>query len=269
MENNIKELELLYNKPMAFSAIARIDKYKGIKLEEFKKLFKVHNIPWRGCRTYTHQYDYFENINHYKKAYWLGFLFADGGISNNSRQRIFIEIHPQDIAILENFKKDIKATNKIITYHKNSTFGEQDLATFRLTSKKTRNDLVNLGFTANKTYDGCLPELKDENMYRYMLLGYLDGDGNINKRTGYISFTGTKENLAFVIQLINQITGINITWRWDRRYPDRDNNNYSISVRYKDESAIALRSLYSDLPNDLFRLKRKEIIASKFIQSMR
>ena len=60
---------------------------------------------------------FFENIDTEEKAYWLGFMYADGYIiSNNGRygqEQIGITLSTKDLGHLEKFKQSIEATNPI------------------------------------------------------------------------------------------------------------------------------------------------------------
>ena len=52
--------------------------------------------------------NYFDNINSFKKAYWLGFLSADGSLKNNK-----VQICLSDKDHIEKFKEDLKSEHKI------------------------------------------------------------------------------------------------------------------------------------------------------------
>ena len=52
--------------------------------------------------------NYFDNINSFKKAYWLGFLSADGSLKNNK-----VQICLSDRDHIEKFKEDLKSEHKI------------------------------------------------------------------------------------------------------------------------------------------------------------
>jgi hypothetical protein len=49
--------------------------------------------------------DYFRNIDSNEKAYWLGFLAADGAVFQNSRQySVTLDLQPRDLHWLERFR---------------------------------------------------------------------------------------------------------------------------------------------------------------------
>jgi hypothetical protein len=49
-------------------------------------------------KEYNHSY--FENIDSEDKAYFLGFIYADGSIVTNGRNTLYIVIHTKDQHIL-------------------------------------------------------------------------------------------------------------------------------------------------------------------------
>lgn len=106
-------------------------------------------------RIYYHNFDFFETIDNQKKAYWLGFMFADGFITSKVKhgtQKLGITIAERDRELLEKFKKDIEATNKIHTYPRKDTYpGSQPTVRIILTSQKTVDDLKKYGCVENKS----------------------------------------------------------------------------------------------------------------------
>ena len=59
-------------------------------------------------KEYNHSY--FEKIDTEDKAYFLGFIYADGSIVTNKRNSLYIKIHSKDQHILEDL---IKCNQKI------------------------------------------------------------------------------------------------------------------------------------------------------------
>ena len=107
------------------------------------KLLKENNINIRdnsiSLRKYYHDEDYFETIDSEEKAYWLGFIYADGFVESkriNSNQKFGITLNNIDYDHLLKFKKSINATNPIKEY-KGSGYNKDGIfVKILLTSKK-------------------------------------------------------------------------------------------------------------------------------------
>src|SRR5688500_3425764 len=86
----------------------------GVILRRLKKL----GIPIRqGTRKYTINHDFIKTIDTEEKAYFLGFIFADGHNDLN-RSRISINLQYNDEDILIKFKKCINSNVPISYNHK-------------------------------------------------------------------------------------------------------------------------------------------------------
>ena len=83
-----------------------------------KRILEENEVFLReSTNKYYANYDIFENIDSAEKAYWLGFLAADG--CNYQREKnasIIINIHQKDIEQLEKFKKFCNTNANIVTY---------------------------------------------------------------------------------------------------------------------------------------------------------
>jgi len=162
--------------------------------------------------------DYFNIIDSDKQAYVLGFLYADGSISNNG---FSIIIHKRDIQILEFIKDELK-TDYLIKPHTN------DYIRFQIVSRKIRKKLIDVGIVPNKTYESKnLPLLSNQRLYNSMLCGFFDGDGSIssskykNRSEEYTaSFTGNIWVLTEIKEylLYNNISSSKIRYRTPSNY---------------------------------------------------
>lgn len=132
-------------------------------------------------------HDYFENIDTERKAYFLGFMIADGNvmIRDNSAPAIRLSINSRDKYILDVFKREVLSENKI------SYSQKKDMSTFSIHSQKMFDDISKFGVVPNKTFKTYLPFISAEFM-PHLIRGVFDGDGWITTRktkTGSISST--------------------------------------------------------------------------------
>lgn len=119
-------------------------------------------------RKFSYNDSFFENIDTEEKAYWLGFISADGNIRKDfHRLRIVLKI--TDVEHLEKFKKDIQADNPVILI--------KNAAEIRIDSQRICKDLFKLGVVPNKSL--ILEPIKCllDNLYRHYWRGLIDGDG--------------------------------------------------------------------------------------------
>ena len=172
--------------------------------------FNKYNLPVRSNKTNSRKYNlnqnYFENIDSHEKAYWLGFIYADGYIRKNENSKKFgIALSIKDKPHLEKLNKCLMSNYPIHTYIKKpDDFCKSYVEYCRLliTSDKIYDDLIKNGVYERKTNILTKPNIKEE-FYPSFILGYFDGDGSIFlNKTKYpfysISFVGTDDILNFI-----------------------------------------------------------------------
>ena len=152
--------------------------------------------------------DYFSVIDNEWKAYWLGFLYADGSVRKVKKHKakeenvLGVSLSAVDEDHLLKFKESIQSTSPIKL--KKTNYKDYMCVKFTVCNKKIIDDLIDKGCYPRKTF--LLKPPGEEKVPRYLLRhfirGFFDGDGcihvNIEKRQSCISFTGTKEMLEFV-----------------------------------------------------------------------
>ena len=185
-QNNIslRNLEKKYN--VSRSTISLYLERKGIK-----------KIKGNHYRKYFHDEDFFEKIDSEEKAYWLGFMFADGYIVDNEKrygQDAFgLALAKDSIDSLEKFKKSIKATNPI-TWD-TSKKGSQPQGRLLMRSQKTVNDLIDKGCVKQKSLILRPPKNIPDDLIRHFIRGFFDGDGSL------IKYERTKNSIAYSINI--------------------------------------------------------------------
>lgn len=168
--------EELYKQGLSINQIYEIT---GVNKKNFSLYLKSQSIDIRnGFKKvdYIVNDNYFESIDSEDKAYWLGFIYADGCVvSKNRTYRLTIELNNIDRLHLEKFKQSI-ASDVEIKNRKN-----RPTSSVTINRKKITEDLNQYGCVPNKTENGTI-NLEMINGYeRDFLRGYLDGDGFIEK----------------------------------------------------------------------------------------
>lgn len=146
----------------------------------------------------------FEVIDTEEKAYWLGFMFADGCV-NRTSDRIELSLKEEDYEHIKHFKSFLESEHTI--GKKVKTINDKSYVSYRLgiTNKKLKQDLINHGCVPNKTKVLQFPSL-DKELIRHFIRGYVDGDGCITSHcTSKISLEilGTKEFLIEILKFYN------------------------------------------------------------------
>lgn len=186
--------------------------------EEISQTYSISKVSiWRICKengingtNYRNlvDEDFFEIIDSNAKAYWLGFIAADGYISSDIKNpRLVLTLALKDISHLEKFKKELSFSGKISTinqFHK-ATNKYNQICSIEIRRTKFYNDLINLGVTSKKSLSLKLPSLSD-NLMKHFLRGFVDGDGcwTIDKQNR-MSFGLVSPIESFILELRNFI----------------------------------------------------------------
>lgn len=170
---------------------------------------KLNNMGFKKLRSFNKRY--FKTVDSPSKAYWLGFLYADGYIVDNSKTRNYelgIELDYKDRYILEALSNELGNVHKIINRSRTKEYNGYVFTTntsvIRIYSKEIVKDLERLGVVQNKTNSVIYPNYNEKYFFDF-LRGYLDGDGciSINKRGNLlVSFTCSNREFLKTIQNI-------------------------------------------------------------------
>lgn len=142
------------------------------------------DIKSRGSyKKYSFNENFFETIDNEYKAYWLGFIAADGSV-DEKRNSLQIGLAEKDKNHLEKFKKDLNSTHPIFTRHVDykqhkfsyTPISGSNYSHITLISPKMTRDLVRLGMCSRKTFTMKTPQI-DINMMIHYWRGLFDGDG--------------------------------------------------------------------------------------------
>lgn len=140
---------------------------------------KMHYLGLKKS-IYHCNYDYFEIIDTEDKAYWLGFIYADGNI-NKAERTLTINLQGKDNSHLAKLNKCINGNFPVKVFEQKHGDKSYLMCQILVYSTKMAKDLINNGVFPNKTDKIQFPVLRDD-LVRHFIRGYFDGDGSVCER---------------------------------------------------------------------------------------
>lgn len=159
---------------------------------------------------YTYNRIFFQKIDTEEKAYWLGFIAADGSIKRETYE-IYLEIKNSDKRHLQKFLNSLESNGKV----KDTKQGKAARVT--VCCKHMGLQLNYLGLTPDKTKKfnfkwECIPD----NLMRHFIRGYFDGDGGIgktNRSSGYNNWWASISGENTFLNELKEKTGFKMSIR--------------------------------------------------------
>lgn len=190
---------------------------------------------------------YFDIIDSPDKAYWIGFLLADGGVYKG---QLWINLSKKDEVHLEAFRKSLNSTHPIKEKHR--------CVSYYIRSKRLVYALQKYGIIERKTFNTKFPNHIPKKYVRDFIRGYFDGDGSIkfNKKrnTKVFKLTGTLVLLSSIQDILISKLGL------PKNKILRSGNSYVLNYGGNNQVTTIYHYLYDD--SNLY-LERKH---SKFIE---
>lgn len=248
-----------------------IAKKCGVSGDTIAYWAKKYNLELNPKRFHYRKNDFntriFKEIDSEEKAYWLGFLMADGCINSKTScgrySKVTILLKSSDIGHLEKFKDFVGCKNKICTkVVSNHKLGiESEISSISVSSVEMVDDLISHKVTPNKTGFEVIPNTVPFELIRHFLRGYFDGDGSFTQ--GHRISIGSS-SLAILKQICDytlNVIGENFTiyeenyykvpfWKIDSNHCGRNKN--FLTHLYKDSNIY---------------LERKYVKINKFISA--
>ena len=207
-------------------SMCKLSKIFGYSQSTIKKCLKNNGVHIRDLRE-SHElfYDkeYFKTIDTPEKAYWLGFIYADGSVSK--RNVFSIKLSIKDINHLYKLKSDLKSQHIVGEYEMESEYGHVKYCMFSINSNEICEQLKNLGVKCNKTKICNFPDeniLPREYVWDF-IRGFFDGDGSVYISTYKwengiykcpgVSFVGTEDMLQSILEEVKKHYKTNTTVR--------------------------------------------------------
>lgn len=157
-----------------------------------------------NTRFYDFKKDYFSIIDAPVKAYIVGFLAADGGVDRRLTH-LSVKVSKRDESVLQLILDELD--HKTPIRHRigkvigDTKYVQSDYCFIKICGGRVVSDLVALGVTPQKSLTLLPPKNIPENLLKYWILGYFDGDGTVHhlhKQSPRFSFLGTPDVLRFI-----------------------------------------------------------------------
>lgn len=252
-KENLKYMQKMYEEGLSIKKISEII---GIGYGTANNWLKEMNVQIRhkGPKSLIENESYFETIDTKNKAYWLGFIMADGCISTYANQySLKIHISIKDKILIDKFLKDIESSNKTL-YKPSNGNGSYYVS---LTSKKMVTDLMKYGIKEAKSGNEVFPTNIPKEYEFDFIRGYFDGDGLAGDNR--IGFIGSKLLLENIINKLNIKTNI-------YKCTNTDIELFYFQTASKKNIYTFFNKIYSD---NVFCSKRKKDKVSNILREYR
>lgn len=234
-EKTENEIIKLFKEGVSFTQIQEKTGINRKKISNFlvqkglyiKKKANITNVKYKKDESI------FEQINTEEKAYWLGFLYADGYV-DTTYGKVRIALKESDVNHLKKFKKFLKSDAPIKQKIDNWAYQ------FEVSSMKIAQDLEKLGCFQCKSLSLKFPSKKQvpEHLIHHFIRGYFDGDGsitvvlpNIEQRNYYLQPS---------IHIVGTSDVLNHIEKYFLKALDRDKPNKRIHSKQWNENTQAM-----------------------------
>jgi len=207
---------------------------------------------------------YFSIIDTEEKAYFLGFLFADGC---NTGKGLSIQLQHGDVSILHALKGALRSKHAITEIKRGD--GRHHVS-YGFTSVELSNCLTEWGCVPRKSFVLQFPKALPLDLHRHFIRGFFDGNGYIadvskSKRkypNSKISFASTKLFCSCAASIIEKECGVNCKL-------ESTHNEYiwQVIVSGRRQVVKVLKYLYGEakIALDRKRLIANSILTEKFV----
>ena len=167
-----------YNK---LKNICKVAEYFNVSISPIKRILKSNGFELTN-RRYEVNHHYFDVIDTEEKAYWLGFLYADGYIrERKSGNSLEMKLSIKDRNHLELFRQHLESNHLIsdslskVKYKGGVSVSQ--MVHLAIYSSRLVESVKTKGIHSRKTYTIDNPNI-DEGLRHHFIRGYFDGDGS-------------------------------------------------------------------------------------------
>ena len=228
---------------------------------------KKHGCHCSWKNTVNEQY--FETIDTKEKAYFLGFLWADG-YNSVDHMVCKIDLQARDRDFLVKLKDSIRFSGNICSYvaKKGKSYRPEEAIVYRIAIKNERfiRSLDQKGVKPHREELGFPFEYVSDKFFMDFIRGYFDGNGCCSigsKQQIMISICGGAKITHDIGNILAEKLHVCISY--NRRHPDNI-SNLTLRVNKKLDKQTFLNALYQDAPVYLDRKYDKYLMAIELLK---
>ncbi len=265
---SFKNKEWLEEQFRLYGSLTNVARCTGLPrtcISRYAEKFGIRTPGFKRNKANYVDEDYFKVIDTEDKAYFLGFIMADGSMYKkpNGDYQFSFKIKSTDADIVYKFADSIQFDKDKIKIR--SRYRKDTLTTgieIRIFNQVFCNHLLNLGIVPRKSGKETFPKLHEE-LKRHFIRGFLDGDGSIlyyehinSKAVQFCSLS-----LSILSDIIDYFKSFEIEFKL---YSQKTKNYmlYNIKLTKLNEIKKVIHILYDD---SSMYLKRKYDVAMKIL----
>lgn len=202
--------KIIFSKKQVSEIIDRYKKGEGctsictdynVSQQTINRLLKKHDIITDNHKKHYYNEDIFSVIDSSEKAYWLGFIVADGYV-NEARAFMRIKLQECDKNHLDKFVDFINGDKDMIKYEFHNLTGNKQFYV-EVNGRKFVDNLVKLDIRQGKSSgkEKVTPGIPEKYIRDY-IRGLWDGDGHIEYKQ--LDLISSIEVLSFVQKYFNE-----------------------------------------------------------------
>jgi len=269
---NKSTIDLIKNEYLQGKSILEIEKLtnvSGVGIREILKRLNIYKSKQnKDIIKYGNNLNFFNKIDTEEKAYWLGFIYADGYVveqKNKYAYRFGIELsikdlnHLQKLANIFNRKLSIKIRSSQICQSKE--IKNFEMVNLTINNKTVWTDLQQNGISIRKTLNPDLTIFTkfEKKLLPHFIRGVFDGDGSIVKNSEMFILNGNKDFLIEVQKIL--VSELKLKLKFTKIFLDQG-NGYKLYYGGR----LQIKKIYNWLYNNsLVFLERKKYIFEEII----
>ena len=220
-------------------SLSSIAKKYGTKSDTIKRRLSVIGETYERRMKRKFNRSIFHVLDTEEKAYWLGFILADGYI-NEDKNFLRIKLAQVDEKHLQKFCLFMEEPDNVIKYDTGGAYTKNNICSFvEFDSKELIQDLKLYNLYQGKSGNEQPINMPNEQMELAYLRGMIDGDGHVEN--GYFKYVGSLKSCQYIKNKFSKW----YDFKNENKYIYKHGTIFSFEIRSKQVNEI-LKKIYNN-----------------------